>query len=832
MTSDYQNTSSKEGFAAKHSLARYLFTVSSLMVLVSVIMIALVWAWFEISYFTSWSQRTLKNEMHTVQEMLIKETRKAKDYINGMIVSADSLMRIDLQHRVREAHDIASHLELFYRDVLPEDEIKRLIIEALRPIRFNDGLGFYFIIDADEVYQLYPTHVYSEGLSLRSIQGELGSHIISSMLINTRQYGEVYHNYRWLRRQGDTHYYDKTAALIHFKPFDWVIGTSGYNEDFLEKLQAEALSNLEKMRFGGDGSIFAGQLDGISLGGATKGQDLSELTDENGVPIIKELIAAAQKGGAFVRYVVPPLTVMEPRAKLSYVESVEKWKWYLGAGIYIYQIEDQIAAKRLEMKERLNRQFFLLALVLVLTIAIAMAIGYYYRGKLEKSVAAFTNDYLLAAHLEKEQFIKSEKYDFLEFQQLAEMANRTFQKLKTLQKNEQESKIRYQAMFENAGDAILVIQGGRFIECNPRALQIFKAFPEEILGKRPDELSPQEQPDGEKSREKAEKIIQKALNGERQIFEWMHRRSGGSNFQAEVILNDYSIGNEKYIITILRDISERKQVEMELAKYRSHLEERIHQRSQELKEAREELIRHEKLAILGRLTATVAHEIRNPLGTIRTALFAVNDIIGTTDEKRLQRASILAERNIRRIDNIIEELLDYSKKRIIVRKKTNMDKWLRNLIEEFDFAENIIVQTELITGAYCCIDGEYFRRALINLLQNAQQAMAEAAAKGNILSIISQADEREYQLIIRDSGTGISPDIMEKLFTPLFSTKSYGIGLGLAIVKDIILDHHGQISFQNHPLGAEALIILPTAISSPGESSDKPAEDRLDREEK
>jgi PAS domain S-box-containing protein len=821
MTAKHQKEVPDYLAAGGTSLARYLFFVSSMMVFLAVIIIAFFWTWFEISNFNTWSIKTRHSETKAVEEMLIRETHKAKAYVNEMITAADSLMRRDLLMRVREAHAIASHLHLFYKDIIPDNEIQKMIIEALRPIRFNNGNGFYFIIDTMDIYRLYPSHSYAEGRQIRSIQGDLGAHIISSMLSNTREYGETYHHYRWLRRKGDTEYQDKTAALIHFEAFDWVIGTSGYDEDYLKELQTQVLSNLEKMRFGGDGSVFAGQLDGISLGGATKGQNLSELRDVDNIPIIQELIAAAKSGGGFVRYTVPDITLMEPKPKLSYVEAINKWDWYLGAGIYIYQIEELIDARRQELKNRLAKQSVLLILVLMLSLSAATGLGFFYRRRLEGSVSTFTNDYLKAAHSENEHRINPAKYKFREFQQLAETANTTFRQLKELQKTEQESKIRYQAMFENAGDAILIIQNGLFIECNPMALQIFKAFPEEIIGKAPAALSPEHQPDGQSSYLKAGEIIKKALDGKALFFEWMHQRADGSNFLAEVILNYYAVGEEKFLITILRDISERKRVEQELAKYRKHLEERIQQRSHELEVVREELIRQEKMAILGRLTATVAHEIRNPLGTIRTSLFAINDIIKSSDENRLQRASMLAERNIRRIDNIIEELLDYSRKRVLVRKKTNMDTWVNNLLEEFIFSKDIELVTALDSAAECQIDSEYFRRAVINLLQNAQQAMSEATAHGKLLEVVSKADKEKYQLIIRDSGTGISDEIMEKLFTPLFSTKSYGIGLGLAIVKDIILDHQGHINFRNHSHGAEAIISLPLVHESSSQQPKK-----------
>ncbi len=118
-----------------------------------------------------------------------------------------------------------------------------------------------------------------------------------------------------------------------------------------------------------------------------------------------------------------------------------------------------------------------------------------------------------------------------------------------------DSEMRFHAIFDNAIDAIFLVDGYSFIDCNRRALEMFGGTKEEILGKSPFELSPPLQPDGTDSREKALKLMNNALDGAGRFFRWTHRRLDGTDFDTEISLNSLELAGKKYLQAIVRDIA-------------------------------------------------------------------------------------------------------------------------------------------------------------------------------------------------------------------------------------------------------------------------------------
>ena len=145
--------------------------------------------------------------------------------------------------------------------------------------------------------------------------------------------------------------------------------------------------------------------------------------------------------------------------------------------------------------------------------------------------------------------------------------------------------------------------------------------------------------------------------------------------------------------------------------------------------AETELLKSERLSVLGQLTATVAHELRNPLSAIRNTLFTVKELAANGGIK-LDRPIARMERSIERCDRIISDLLEYTRNRELNRTDLRFDRWLADMLAEQTIPAPIVLATELrAPGAVVPADADRFRRVVINLVENAAQALAETPGR-------------------------------------------------------------------------------------------------------
>ncbi|MBN1440934.1 MAG: substrate-binding domain-containing protein [Anaerolineales bacterium] len=258
-------------------------------------------------------------------------------------------------------------------------------------------------------------------------------------------------------------------------------------------------------------------------------------------------------------------------------------------------------------------------------------------------------------------------------------------------------------------------------------------------------------------------------------------------------------------------LSSRIQAEEALKLYSERLQEMVEERTRELRQAQENLVRQEKLAVLGQLAATVSHELRNPLATLRVSAADLDRKVrdkGLNAERPLDRI----QRNISRCDNIITELLDYARMPAPDLRPVDFDGWLNRLLDEQALPPGITLVREIASGETVALDPERFRRVVINLVDNARQAMQNSASESGrrILTVRSKSDGDGAVLEVDDTGPGISAEVMERLFEPLFSTKGFGVGLGLAIVKGIVEQHGGEVRIASRPGdGTRATVRIP-----------------------
>jgi PAS domain S-box-containing protein len=253
------------------------------------------------------------------------------------------------------------------------------------------------------------------------------------------------------------------------------------------------------------------------------------------------------------------------------------------------------------------------------------------------------------------------------------------------------------------------------------------------------------------------------------------------------------------------------------------LERRVAERTGELHHAQAELIRSERMATLGRITATVSHELRNPLGVIRNTMFTIAEAVRAAGLK-LDRPLQRVERSISRCDVIIGELLDYTRGAALRREPVLIDPLLAELLDEQKLPDGIALVRDLgAPGVVLSVDPHRFRQAVINLVENAAQAIKEHVEKTgdtrpHSVLVRSRVAGERFEVLVKDSGPGIPEDVFPKIFEPLFSTKGFGVGLGLPTVKQILEHHGGDVAMSSRPgEGAEALLWVP--LQAPSEAA-------------
>jgi two-component system sensor histidine kinase HydH len=217
----------------------------------------------------------------------------------------------------------------------------------------------------------------------------------------------------------------------------------------------------------------------------------------------------------------------------------------------------------------------------------------------------------------------------------------------------------------------------------------------------------------------------------------------------------------------------------------------------ELKKSANIIERQEKLSAMGQLAAGVAHEIRNPLNAINIITQRLQyeyDI----DDDDYRNLTTTVRNEVARVNRIIEQFLDYTRPTQLVVEKVDIKEIIMevyNLVESEAREKNIKVEKLFEHKDMLNLDKDKMKQVFLNLMRNSIQAVVE---NGKI-DIITAQDGGIISILIKDTGKGIAPENIKKVFNPYFTTKKLGSGIGLSIVHKIITEHNGNINVTSEP---------------------------------
>ena len=670
----------------RRSLVKDVRILSTIIILLSALLIGGTSIFIDYNRLTEESRQVENRLLSERKDQLRERVHRAVDYIQFFQKKAEDHLKATIRTRTLEACEIAAGLVTRYRGKIETKTLEHIVRDSLRNIRYNNGRGYFFAINVSGIEELFADKPHLEGKDLTGMQDSNGQYVVKDMLAIAAKSGEGFYQYTWTKPGNNRNDNVKIAFVKHLPELDWVIGTGEYLEDVEEDIQQQVLNSLDAVFSDpeGDNYLFIGTWDGMVMSGPATGKNMLEIKDTNGLFIVKELIRQSQDGGGFVEYVMPKLEDKRPAPKLSYVTGLPEWRWYIGSGEYIDNIEKSVMALNESFYKEITKHIYYILAITLLALVLNLVIINLFASKLKKQIERFV----------------------LFFQQAADQ---------------------------------------------PLTIDISSLSHSEL-------------------------------------------RSIGS--AANTMLH------------------ERNHAEAELAKHQDKLEQMVEERTVELKKAQEELIQSERLSTLGRLTATVSHELRNPLGTVQSAVDTIDEGIKINNPQLVDRAVALAERSIERCVNIIDDLNDYTRVKKMNFSMTNIDVWLKKVCDEQILPEGIHCELDLDCNTSALIDQNRLQQAIVNLIANSVHALMDEQSKGKQLQISTRLLDDHYTIKVSDNGVGMSEETRQMTFEPLYSTKGFGVGLGMVITKSIIEQHQGEISIESaEGKGTTVVLSLPCQMA-------------------
>ena len=709
------------------------------------------------------------------------EVEHVVDLINFETEHIFQLEQDRIKKRVYEAYAIAENIYLQYQATRNSAEISQNIIAAIRPIRFDQGRGYYFIDGLDGTSYLFSDHPEHEGTNMLDVQDSRGQYVTRDMIDIVTRSGEGFYRYHWTKPNHIEGDFLKLSFLKHFEPLDWFIGTGVYLDAMEASMQKIISKHIDNHRFGLNRLGYVFILDLLDIQGGDKfalmyanpnrpdliGKYISdELQDAKGKMFRKEFLQGLrERGECYVDYWYKKFDQPDPSPKTSFFKLTEDGRFIVAAGVYLDDVEEEILTMKSEMDDEIKSNILFFVLAVATTILGFVLLLNWLSSRMKNDFQLFADFFKRAAH--SSVLIDRAQIKFVELDQMAKSANQMLDDKDIAEKALLDEREQLLVTLHSIVDGVITTDTEGRIELINRVAESLTGWPQDnAVGKFLDEvfcLKSETQ-----SAASFSVPDQRALLVAKDGREYPISTGSAPLRGAE--------GRIRGQVIVFRDETERLQIE-------------------------EELLKAKKLESVGVLAGGIAHDFNNILaglfGNIELAKRKIPE-----DHAAFSYLQV-AHQALERATNLTKQLLTFAKGGEPLMEAVSAGQVIDTEVQFNLSGSSVKAEIDLPDDLWPVkADKGQFGQVFANLTINAKHAMplggtlyvtAENIRLNPAVNTIGLSGDY-VKLKVRDEGVGIAADLLDKIFDPYFSTKQTGSGLGLATVRSIIEKHNGRIS--------------------------------------
>ncbi len=447
-----------KGSFQKNSLSWNILFVFSLVLLLLVIN--------AVNYAQEYQRNSHQVQQHFLehsQELIKQRVDFIIDFIEEERKYAEQRFKDSLKVSVDQAHDKALSL-LAETDGAPSlKEQTALMMEALRKVQDQNQHSDLFVKRMDGTDLFSPDQPECEDRYTLASKDQDGVYYVQEMIRVSRDEGRGFVSCRINELGAPANGHGKLFYVRHVEPLDCFVGTSASLDVFDAEIRQEISVRLEALQFSGSLTIFGVSYDGTELFGPGQGRNMIGATDRNGVKVVQELIAAAKRGGGFVRYHMPASVDKQQYPKLSYSKPIPGWDSYIGAGVNLDHLDMELQRAQAQMLSLLFKQVVETAVLIPFVAAFFLLAGRWLSKRINRNIRVLETSLDKAAA--EDVLVDTSQIEFEEFVHIAESANRMLQERQIASRALHESEERFRTMFDNAPLMVALL--------NPEGMPLF-----------------------------------------------------------------------------------------------------------------------------------------------------------------------------------------------------------------------------------------------------------------------------------------------------------------------------------------------------------------------